>query len=70
MSNILDSLPLELNRERIIDSRESARFVAMSLQHFRRLQRAGKIAPAVRIGDRKLGYRIGDLIDLIRKSTA
>jgi predicted DNA-binding transcriptional regulator AlpA len=61
--NYLNTLPPDLGRNRVLDSRKSAEFWGVSLPHWRRLYRAGKVPPPIRIGDRKYGWRLGDLID-------
>jgi predicted DNA-binding transcriptional regulator AlpA len=61
--NYLNTLPPDLGRNRVLDSRKSAEFWGVSLPHWRRLYRAGKVPRPIRIGDRKYGWRVGDLID-------
>jgi prophage regulatory protein len=55
----------ELCRNHVLDSRQSADLLSVSLSHFRRLYRARKIPPPIKIGDRKLGWRVGDLVDFV-----
>jgi predicted DNA-binding transcriptional regulator AlpA len=62
-ANTLDTLPAELGRERIVDNATAAKFVGISLPHWNRLRYQGKTPKPVRLGDRKLGYSIGSLID-------
>jgi predicted DNA-binding transcriptional regulator AlpA len=45
------------------DSKKSAEFWGVSLPHWRRLYRERKVPPPIRVGDRKYGWRVGDLID-------
>ena len=59
----LNSLPSDLARNRILDSAKSAEFWGVSTAHWRRLYRAKKVPAPIRIGDRKYGWRLGDLID-------
>jgi prophage regulatory protein len=70
MSNVLDSLPPELTRQRIVGAAEAATFNNVSLSHWRRLYRTGKTPKAVMVGERKLGWRIGDLIDHLTAKAA
>jgi predicted DNA-binding transcriptional regulator AlpA len=65
--NYLNTLPPDLGRNRVLDSRNSAEFWSVSLPHWRRLYRAGKVPPPILIGDRKYGWRVGDLIDALAK---
>jgi predicted DNA-binding transcriptional regulator AlpA len=59
----LNNLPPDLGRNRVVDAKSSAAFWGVSLPHWRRLYRAGKVPRPIKIGDRKLGWRIGDLVD-------
>jgi predicted DNA-binding transcriptional regulator AlpA len=70
MSSTLDSLPTELSRQRVLNSSEAAMFVGLSLPHFRRLYRAGKVPRPLQLGERKLGWRIGDLVDHLAAKAA
>jgi predicted DNA-binding transcriptional regulator AlpA len=65
MSSTLDSLPTELSRQRVLNSSEAAMFVGLSLPHWRRLYRNGKVPRPLQLGERKLGWRIGDLVDFL-----
>jgi predicted DNA-binding transcriptional regulator AlpA len=59
----LNSFPADLTRSRILDSGQASEFWGVSLPHWRRLYRAKKVPSPIRVGDRKYGWRIGDLID-------
>jgi predicted DNA-binding transcriptional regulator AlpA len=61
----LNSLPPDLGRNRVLDSKESAQFWGVSLPHWRRLYRARKVPAPIKVGDRKYGWRIGVLIDAL-----
>jgi predicted DNA-binding transcriptional regulator AlpA len=65
VTSTLENLPLEISRQRILSSAEAAEFVGLSLPHWRRLYRAGKVPRPLQIGERKLGWRIGDLVDFL-----
>lgn len=54
---------LDNQRSRMLDSSQAAEFWGVSLPHWRRLYREGKVPQGIRIGKRKLGWRVGDLID-------
>ncbi len=62
MSN-LEHLPPDLARHRVIGSAEAAAICNISLPHWRRLYRTGKAPAPIRLSERKLGWRIGDLLD-------
>jgi predicted DNA-binding transcriptional regulator AlpA len=61
----MDSLNLstDLEKSRILNSAQSAEFIGLSVPHFRRLYRAGKAPKPLLIGDRKYGWRAGDLLE-------
>ena len=59
----LANLPIDLGRSRILDAAAAAVFWGVSLPHWRRLYRAGKVPRPIKIGERKLGWRIGVLSD-------
>jgi predicted DNA-binding transcriptional regulator AlpA len=52
----------EAMRHRVLRAREAAEFCAISLSHLRRLHARGKLPAPVRLGERRLGWRLGDLI--------
>ena len=47
--------------DRVLDARQGADFLNISVKTFRRLGWAGKLPPALRVSDRKLGWRKSDL---------
>ena len=61
----LDNIPASLNRERLLDTVQSAEFLNLSVVHFRRMYRAGKVPPPVKIGERKYGWRLRTLIEFV-----
>ena len=61
----LIKLPAELNRERLLSTAQTAEFLGLSLPHLRRLYRAGRIPPPIRIGERKYGWKLSVLIDFV-----
>ena len=64
------NLPTELARSRVLDTTEAAAFCKLSIPHWRRLYRSGTAPRPVRLGARKYGWRIGDLVDWIEASRA
>ena len=62
----LANLPFDLGRDRILSAAASAAFWGVSLPHWRRMYCAGKVPPPIRIGERKLGWRIGALVDALK----
>ena len=61
----LASLPSDLGRNRVVDSAVAAAFWSVSVSHWRRLYRAGKVPQPIKIGERKLGWRVGTLADAL-----
>jgi predicted DNA-binding transcriptional regulator AlpA len=59
----LESLPPDLVRKKILNAKEAANFLGFSVAHLSRQTRAGKVPACVRIGVRKRGWRLGDLLD-------
>jgi predicted DNA-binding transcriptional regulator AlpA len=57
----LAELPPTLTESRILTSAEAAAFWGVSLDYWRRLNAAGRVPKPIRIGNRKLGWRIGSL---------
>ncbi|MBN9603762.1 MAG: AlpA family phage regulatory protein [Afipia felis] len=45
----------------VLRSKDAARFIGCSLSHFRRLYAHGKLPAPIRLGERRLGWRIRDL---------
>ncbi|TXN04192.1 hypothetical protein FV242_08230 [Methylobacterium sp. WL64] len=60
---ILQSLPPDIARRRIIGTRDAAAYCGVSEKTFRRMQAAGTIPEPLKLSIRKLGWRIGDLLD-------
>ena len=64
---VLASLPSDLGRQRILDATSAALFWGVSLAHWRRLYRLGRVPSPIRVGERKLGWRVGDLVDALAR---
>jgi predicted DNA-binding transcriptional regulator AlpA len=64
LAKILAESP-DLIRERLLNSVQSAELLNISVPHFRRMYRSGKIPAPIKIGDRKYAWRLGTLIDLV-----
>lgn len=64
-------LPPDLHRNRLIDAPTAAAMLGYSLAHFRRMYRAGKTPPPVRLNGRKVGWPASVLQDFVApRSTA
>lgn len=66
----LDSVPPEYARNRVLDSKQAAAFLGLSLSHFRRLYRLGKVPRPINISERKYGWPFGLLSDHVDECTA
>ncbi len=63
-------IPQELSRNRVLDSRQAAEMCGFSLPHFRRLYRNGRVPKPIQLGERKLGWQAGTLIDFLDEKRA
>lgn len=70
MTSALNHLPSEIARHRILNSTEAAAFWGVSVPHWRRLYRANEVPCPIKLGARKLGWRVGDLIDALAARAA
>jgi predicted DNA-binding transcriptional regulator AlpA len=66
----LGALPLEVARHRILDVKETAVFLSLSIPSVRRLHRAKQIPEAVRLSSRRIGWKLGDLLDWLETRAA
>ena len=66
----LDPVPAEYARNRVLDSQQAADFLGISLPHFRRMYRLGRVPRPIKITDRKLGWPFGVLNDFVAAQTA
>lgn len=69
MLNCVSTLPPEIARSRVLCTADAAAYCAISVSHWRRLYRAGLIPAPVKLGTRKLGWRLGDLVDWLDERT-
>lgn len=59
----LSTLPSQFARNRVLGTSDTAKFCGLSVPTIRRLKDAGKLPNPMRLATRKLGWRIGDLLD-------
>ena len=57
----LAGLPPSFARNRILSAAEAARYWGVSLPHWRRMGRDGKVPKSIRISERRIGWRVGEL---------
>lgn len=61
-------LPDSLTHERVLNAHQAAELCGLSVGTLRRMQRAGKLPPAIRVSERRLGWRVRDLLDYLTNS--
>ncbi|MGH1570241.1 helix-turn-helix transcriptional regulator [Methylobacterium sp. P31] len=61
---------VDLSRHQVIGAAEAANLAGVSLDHWRRLYRAGAVPRPLKIGLRKVGWRRGDLFDWLAARAA
>jgi predicted DNA-binding transcriptional regulator AlpA len=62
MSAVLDQLPSEIARHRVLATRDACEFVGVSISEWRNLRARGEAPPPIMLGSKKHGWRVGDLI--------
>lgn len=55
-------LPETVTADRILTAGQAAELLGISVATFRRLHDAGRVPAAIRISDRRIGWRLGDLL--------
>ena len=65
-----ETLPAYLNRHRILSLRQTASLYDISVVHLRRLIKGKKVPEPIRIGERKLGFVAGVVLDDIARRTS
>ncbi|MBN9438235.1 hypothetical protein [Bosea sp. (in: a-proteobacteria)] len=66
----LDRLPAEIARKRVLPSVTAAEFCGQTIENWRKLRQKGKLPAPIRLGGKKLGWRIGDLIDWLDRQAS
>ena len=64
------TLPADLGRHRILSVAQTAALYGISVVHLRRLIKGGKVPEPIRIGERKLGFVAGVVLDDIAARTS
>lgn len=63
-------LPDDLNRKRLLDTKQTAALYGISVPHLRRMYRAKKVPSPIQIGERKYGWPAGVVLDDIASKAA
>ena len=61
----LANLPTDLGRNRVLNAAAAAALWGVSLPSWRRLYRAGEVPRPLKLSTRRLGWRIGTLVDAL-----
>jgi predicted DNA-binding transcriptional regulator AlpA len=64
------ALPERLEHERILSANQGAALMNISLSTFRRQYWRGQLPAAIRVGQRRIGWRARDLLALIESRAA
>jgi predicted DNA-binding transcriptional regulator AlpA len=59
------ALPNHLENDRILSVEQVSTMFGISISTLRRLRRAGRFPPEVKLGERRIGWRAGDLVAAI-----
>lgn len=70
MSATLEGLPAEIARHRVLNTRETCKFISLSVAEWRKLRGRGEAPAPIQLGTKKQGWRVGDLIDWIASRSA
>jgi predicted DNA-binding transcriptional regulator AlpA len=65
VSSYAKIFPPDISRNKVLNTAEAAEFVNFSIPHFRRLYRNGGVPAPIQLSARKLGWKVGDLIDWV-----
>ena len=55
-------IPADLADKRVLNTNKSATLVGLSVREWERLRAKGKTPPPIRLGTRKFGYVVADLL--------
>jgi prophage regulatory protein len=56
-------LPADIARQRVLDERTAAKFIGVSPMTLERLRKTGAAPRHLRLTERRLGYRLADILD-------
>ncbi len=70
--NIVSSveIPQIAAQARVLSAKQVAELCGLSLPHFRRLYRTGRVPPPIKIGQRKMGWQYGTVATFLASKTA
>ena len=59
----IDALPSDIASQRMVGPADAAAFLGVSLPHFRRMYRDGRVPAPVRLSERVIRWRLSTLMD-------
>jgi predicted DNA-binding transcriptional regulator AlpA len=68
-SRVDRTLPDSLALDRVLSAGQCAELCGVSLATFRRQHRIGRLPPPIRFSERRLGWRVRDLLEHLSKQT-
>ena len=60
----ISALPPDLALQRMVGPADAAAFLGVSLPHFRRMYRDGRVPPPIKLSERVLRWKVSTLITL------
>jgi predicted DNA-binding transcriptional regulator AlpA len=66
----ISELPAAIAADAVLNSAQAARFLSLSLVHFRRLTKRGAAPRPIRLSERRYGWRVRDLRAWIEERAA
>ena len=63
-------IPSHLENSRILSVRQSATLLGVSVSTFRRMRRQGTLPAPIRVGVRRIGWKVSDLLAAIEARRA
>ena len=63
--SILGNLPADITRRRVLGTKDAATFIGLSVPTIRRMKDARTIPAPIKLSERRIGWRVGDLSDYL-----
>lgn len=63
----LGEYPPEIARARVLSTKEAAKFCGFDVQMWRRMLAENNVPRPIKLSERKLGWRVGDLVDFVNR---
>jgi predicted DNA-binding transcriptional regulator AlpA len=65
-----DRIPESLESKRILNAKQASALLGVSLSTFRRQHWSKKLPPAIAVGERRLGWRVDELLAFMERRAA